>query len=161
MADYKIPEKCNFDEIDQSYSSNSCSPIIIIPTFEGVLINAPKKISLSGNTKVPLACSFAFSLRRDMGVFEDIENAIVFTVVDKKNNIPYSGKVANMDHPEPPPDAPRPPVKREDLPDHILGGYVNLDVADVVKMPKKQGTYIVYATISNFKSNILEFEISK
>ncbi|MDZ7581822.1 MAG: hypothetical protein U5R30_14845 [Deltaproteobacteria bacterium] len=88
-----------------------------------------------------------------------LETRKVFTVVDKDTHIIYSGKVPDIDHRIPEPDALKKSVKREALPDQILGGYVNLDVVKVVRMPKKTGKYVLYATISSFKSNVLEFEV--
>ena len=159
MADYKIPENCNFEDVGPGYSTNSCSPKIIIPTFEGLLINTPPKVLLSDAMTVKVACSFAFSLRRDLGVLERVENGIVFTVVNRETNIPYSGKMPNMDHSIPSPGRSKKTLKKEELPDQILESYVNLDLVKVVHMPKKTGRYLVYATISTFKSNIMEFEV--
>lgn len=159
MTEYIIPANCNFEDVGHAYSSNACSPEIIIPTFEGVLINAPKRIAYSDKMEVMLACTFAFSLKRDLGVFKDYANEIVFTVVDQSTKIPYSGKVADMDHRIPNPDAPPAPPNREELPEEYHESYVNLDLIDVTHMPKKHGKYLVYATISTFKSNVLEFEI--
>jgi hypothetical protein len=124
-----------------------------------VLINAPSRVFLSDAMTVKVACSFAFSLRRDLGLLESVENEIVFTVIDRETNLPYSGKVPSMDHPVPSPGGPRRALKREQLPDQILESYVNLDLVKVAHMPRKTGRYLAYATIATFKSNVLEFEV--
>ena len=59
--DYKIPESCNFDEIEHAFSSNACSPKIIKPEYQGVVINAPKTLVLKDDMEAYVACSFSFS----------------------------------------------------------------------------------------------------
>lgn len=161
---YTIPENCDSSDIDHEYSSNSCSPQIIKPAFEGVLINVPKKTMFNESMEVLLACTFAFSNKTDLGVFGDVSNAIVFTVVDTDTHIPYSGKVPGMDNLIPPPPMPnhsgnQNKVDPKDLPLQFYESYVNMNLLDTVGMPKKVGKYIVYATISTYKSNVLEIEI--
>ncbi|NTV48586.1 MAG: hypothetical protein HGB32_12505 [Geobacteraceae bacterium] len=159
MPDYKITKNCNFEDVYPGFSANSCSPEIIVPTFEGLLINTPPKVPLSAALSVKVACSFAFSLRRDLGVLERVENEIVFTVVDRETNITYSGKMPNMDHSIPSPGRSKKTLRREELPDQIIESYVNVDLVKVVRMQKKTGRYKVYATVSTFKSNTLDFEV--
>ncbi len=161
---YKIPDNCDFSKIDHAFSSNSCSPKIIKPVFEGVIINMPKKIFSGSDMTAFLACSFSFSNKRDLGFFGNVRNEIVFTVVDAEHHTPQSGKVPGIQNPIPVPS----PVhnnkynkenNKENLPLQYLRGYVNLDVFQVINASKKPGVYLAYATISTYKSNIIQFEI--
>jgi len=171
---YRIPKNCNFDDLNNrshlgrySYSFNSCSPEIFSPTFEGILINAPDKIVLQDTLTIKLACSFSFSIKRIVGfkLFEEVENSILFTVMDMGTQKSYSGKVPDLDLDKPfdtnpiPNPHPEPAPKKEALPDLIHRGYVNLNLAEVVRLPIKPGQYIAFATLATFKSNVLQFVI--
>lgn len=163
-TNYKIPVDCDFNVIDHAYSKNTCSPYIIKPAYEGVLINVSKKITFNENMEVLLACTFSFSNKTDLGVFEGVANSIVFTVIDTASHGPYSGKVPGMQNSIPPPPMPnhsgnQTKIDPEERPLQYRRGYVNVNLLNIVNMPKKVGHYIVYATISTYKSNVIEFDI--
>lgn len=159
MPDYRIPTQCDFNDVGHKYSSNSCSPEVLTRTFEGLLINAPEKIVMSKDMWLPVACTYAFSQRRDLGIFQDVAEAIEFTIVDQESKIAYAGRMFGIQNPIMNPDAPTEPVKREELPDNYYQGYVNPDLLKITNMPKKAGLYRVYATLKAFRSNDLTVEI--
>lgn len=161
---YKIPENCDFNDIDHTYSSNSCSPKMIKPAYEGVVINVPETIVFNDQMEVLMACTYSFSNKTKLGVFGNVSNAIVFTVIETEGHSPYSGKVPGITNSIPPPPMPshsgnQNKIDAKDLPLQYQEGYVNLNLLKTPGMPNKVGKYIVYATISTFKSNVVEFEI--
>ncbi|MFK5856885.1 MAG: hypothetical protein QM503_12205 [Bacteroidota bacterium] len=161
---YKIPESCDFHEIKHAFSSNACSPKILKPEFEGIIINAPKKMELTNDMEAFIACSFSFSNKTDLGIFNKVKNEILFTIVDTESHVPKSGKAPGTQNPvplKPSRNAPKSPAKNngDDIPLQYLRGYVNIDIFNTINTPKKVGKYVMYATISTYKSNVLEFEI--
>lgn len=162
-SDYEIPENCNFNTVDNTSSSNECSPKINTPTFEGLIINVPKIINFKDDMEAILACTYSFSNKTDLGNLKEVRNSIVFTVIDTKTHVPFSGVVQGLHNPILPPNlqATVNQMKKtsDEIPTQYQEGYVNINLFDVVSMPKETGKYIVYATVSNYKSNVVEFEI--
>ena len=43
----------------------------------------------------------------------------------------------------------------------IVGGYVNAELVELLRLPKKPAKYTVYATVADYKSNVMTVDVLK
>lgn len=138
-------------------SESSCSPKIESWGFRGILLNSPEKVLISSEFVIPLCGSHQLS-ELFINKFKRYDHEIVIVVTDTKSYKSYSGKLS------------KPGFKTEEytkaigsdeeLERNTAGGWFNIDVYDYVRsLPEKEGKYLIYATIGDFKSNVVEVEV--
>jgi hypothetical protein len=161
---YEIPSNCNYMNIGHKYSSNECSPIINDFDYTGLLINAPLIIDVSDDMVIPLASTYRHDINKPLNLSRSrgFHNSILFIVVNKESNELYSGSLPDMDHKIPPPktrNSNNSESSNKVMPKKIVGGYVNVELVDLLRLPKRPAKYFVYATVENYKSNVLSIEV--
>lgn len=82
---------------------------------------------------------------------EDANNEILFVVVNQTTGFVYSGKLPRFGISQ------RPDLKHPiaNDPSRYAKGYVNPDLVHVCGVPIANATYTVYATLGEYKSNVL------
>lgn len=174
---YEIPENCDFMSISNlDADENQCTPKLLDPffsEFSGILINGPKEIvwpsnaSLNdyppgpfGDTHGPLRLMIAgiASLKYStLGLNGDFGDSVLLVAVDQFTAKAYTGKMPTPDFmPEPKPEFPVENVGiSEDMPDSLVSSWFNLDLVHDLGLPIAEATYSVYATLGDYKSNVL------
>lgn len=166
---YEIPEKCDFENITELLSDNSCSPIINDSEFQGIVINGPKQVDFTGEmignsslniSQINLSCilNLKYNLLDLNGKFI---HHVLLVAVDKKTNQVFSGKMINetmisdnvFDSVE--------GISVDDFKDVLVTEYFNPNLVEVLKLPAKEAEYNVYATIADFKSNAIVINVVK
>jgi len=153
-----IDRKCDFSGDMEPLESNECTPPAPA-SLEGILINVPEEVHFEGSgtlkqtgTVLRLCgrCKFPHDFMDLGGSFYA---SIVFVAVDKTTHQTYSGRFEPVMNLEPPPE----PVGS--LPGISIGEFFNPDLADILRLPACEATYVVYATLGTFKSNVLEVRV--
>jgi hypothetical protein len=177
---YQIPENCDFTAIKNNNSENDCTPKLLSRNssiFTGILINGPKEVtwpkdaSLTdyppnhiGQTKGPLRLMIAGLMRAKyttMGLRGQFSYEILIVAINQKTAQTYSGKMPRGDfEPWPKPDAAKLALtpKREDFEEYresLSNSKFNLDLVHDLNLPISDATYTVYATLGEYKSNVL------
>jgi len=148
----------NFESVPLGNKSEStCSPKIESWDFRGIILNSPKKIRISDEFILPLCGTHQLS-ELFINKFKKYDHEIVIVVTDTSTYKSYSGKLSKPGFKSE--DYAKAIGSDEELERNTVGGWFNIDVFDYVKsLPEKEGKYIIYATIGDLKSNVVEVEI--
>lgn len=175
---YTIPTSCDFSLIISDNSENECSPKLKDPFFSpyvGILINGPKKVvwpknaslsdyppNLIGQTSGPLRLMIAGLVRAKystLGLRGQFSYDVVVTAVNQDTAETYSGKMPRGDFEYfPSDDIPPGTPRREDYIEYsesLYSSQFNLDLVHDLGLPFKAATYSVYATLGEYKSNVI------
>ena len=168
LSKFILPE-CNFSELETNTGGkNECSPKSVIEPFDsefrGIVINGPKEIIWPkgvkpqeagpfGSTKGPMRLMIAGYYRlpeSTLGLDGEFKNEILFVAVNQVTNSVYSGKILKFGTGR---------IKRGNRPKNdpagVSGGYANADLVNICGVPITPATYTVYATLGEYKSNVL------
>ena len=175
---FELPQNCNFREIGNNDNlSYECSPRLadeLFSEFTGLLINGPrvvewpKNVSLddyvvdpSGNSNSPLRFMIAgLSSVPDstLGLDGDVAYEVLVVAVNQNTAETYSGKMMFVGIPGPKPsDIPgvMPLDDALEQSDTIRQSHFNIDLVQNLEIPITDATYTVYATLGEYKSNVL------
>lgn len=174
---YTIPENCDFMVISNTDTGdNQCTPKLLDPffsKFSGVLINGPKEVvwpssaSLAdyppgpfGDTHGPLRLMIAGIVNvkySTLGLDGDFGENVLLVVVNEHTAQTYTGKMPSPDYaPAPPPEFPVEEVSySEETLNSLVSSWFNLDLVHDLGLPIAEATYTVYATLGEYKSNVL------
>lgn len=179
---YELPTKCDFSKVGHNASIETpCSPKLVdrfTSKFEGLLINAPlvvvwpKGVSISdfqsypggGNDsplKLPVA-GLSHVPDSTLGLNGFVAYEIVVVAVNQKTSEAYSGKMREFSGAVP---MVRPPeglgldvgstTEFEEPIDVSRKSFFNIDLVQSLRIPLIDATYTVYATLGDYKSNVL------
>jgi hypothetical protein len=173
---YEIPEDCDFMTVNNDDAGeNECTPKLLDPyfsEFSGILINGPKEVVWSGDispqdfpespwggTSGPLRLMIAGLVRlkySTLGLNGDFSGDVLVVAVDQKTAQTYSGKMPQVDFlPEPEPDVDTGAMMTEADRNMLITSMFNLDLVHDLDLPIIDATYSVYATLGEYKSNVL------
>jgi hypothetical protein len=169
LSGFILPE-CDFAALETNTGGqNECSPISVIQPFDsefrGIVINGPKQMVWPkgaepqeagpwGSTRGPARLMIAGYYRlpeSTLGLDGEFKNQVLFVAVNQTTHMAYSGKVPKFGK----------RYKRKDDrfsendPNRIKGGAVNADLVNICGVPITNATYTVYATLGEYKSNVL------
>ena len=148
-----------------SYDQSECSP-----TFEqfndkvrGIRINAPAKVKavfdgdgVSPESRIPLCVAMQFQADF-FAKYDHVYSRITIVAVDEATGKSYSGNLA-LSRPVMPPKR-NPSIPPEKLAAMTQRKYINVNLANYLHLPPAKGTYVVYATIEDNKSNTVTIEL--
>lgn len=179
---YELPQDCNFSKVVNNSGLNyDCTPKLrgSPKKFQGLLINGPKEVvwpnnyDLTGMAKTrdgdviasPIKLMIAGLTRLPSntlnlnGVFND---RVLIIAVNQKTGEVYSGRMqVSGSRPDPLPpifsDSSSVGSFKEDAANNtsIVGDRFNIDLIHNLGIPIENGTYTVYATLGDYKSNVL------
>lgn len=176
---YEIPSGCDFSLVVNYPEVNNCSPKLLdafFSPFEGVLINGPAEIvwpkssSLEdfspgalGQTEGPLRFMIAGLARVKfsyLGLRGQVSRSVLVVAVNQKTAKTYSGKMPSVERDfwSEPISAKAKGPRREDYPEYrdaLHSSNFNLDLVHDLGLPIEDAVYSVYATLGDFKSNML------
>ncbi len=147
-----------------------CSPRFEKTDEMGIIINAPEAIYLNEQNRGPFssgfadiivcgACKFKYDT---LGLNGDFIREILFVAVDTKTNENYSGKVTPVFAGLPggsPFDGNQ--KMNDEYKDHVITQYFNPNLARILALPEREAEYIIYATLGEYKSNVIKITIKK
>lgn len=181
---YELPQNCDFMEVGNNASKEfACSPRLLdrfTSPFRGLLINGPadvvwpKNISKDefttspfGGTSGPLRLMVAGLSKvpdSTLGLDVDAAHEILIVAVDQLTAKSYSGKMKFFGFRGSKPSAISlqselpgvfPKVDDYDKSDTARKKYFNIDLVENLGIPIVNATYSVYATLGEYKSNVL------
>ena len=164
---YELPENCDFVKDDEMTCAPRLSPEYD-DVFRGILINGPKVVAWpkDDSPKSYLKGPFGETIRGPFRLYVvvlftfpysmskiDFPSEILIVAVNQVTRQVYSGRRRPL--------APTPTAEEEetdDLADDAIGGYFKVSLVDDVKIPFTNATYTVYATLGEYKSNVLTIQ---
>ena len=180
---YLLPQECDFMQVSANSSVEvDCSPKLNDPffsSFEGLLINAakqsiwPKNVSMEdyaiypdGSNNSPLRLNIAGLANLPGSTFNmDFEVAyeILVVAVNEDTLETYSGKMNRVGVTGQKPPGALPGVKELKIiqeNEQLRTVYFNVDLVSNLNIPIIETTYSVYATLGEYKSNVLNIRTS-
>ncbi|MCP4486771.1 MAG: hypothetical protein GY820_05545 [Gammaproteobacteria bacterium] len=172
---YKMPENCDFMKISNlEAGENECTPVLLDPMFSeftGLLINGPKQVvwpadvSVSdyppgpfGDTHGPLRLMIAGLANVEystLGLKGDVSSNVLVVAVNQLTAGSYTGKMPEPEFlPEPAFGINEGSIE-EPVQEGVAGSWFNLDLVHDLSLPITEASYTVYATLGDYKSNIL------
>ena len=172
---YDIPESCDFLAVGNNDSIEyDCSPKLtdrFFSEFKGIIINTPKEIIWPDNTSVdeyqkypngnnnsPLKFMLSGLAHIPDSTLKnkaaEIAYQVVVIAVNQKTAKSYSGKMNQMGDIGEIPDM-IPDINNEPSPGITRKHYFNIDLVENLSIPIEEARYTVYATIGEYKSNIM------
>jgi hypothetical protein len=165
---YTLPTECDFRAVGNNAEEEfDCSPQLLdryFSPFQGLLINGPKdvtwpkdfdedniNINPMGDTSGPFKLMIAGLVKlpyNTMDLRGNFGKHIVLIAINQKTAQPYSGKMSVIGI-------------TDDGPDIDTAGYgdskqyFNIDLVQNLEIPITNATYTVYATLGDYKSNVL------
>lgn len=167
---YRIPEECDFRKVRERYVPNDCSPEIAARDFRGIVINAPKVVTIgergdlpwSGSVLfVPLCGTYVHSLGNDIGLRTDFAKSVLGVAVDARTHRTFSGKIMSDESPRRPDPSPEKRLSPKEMEGRTIKGYFNANLGESLRLPDSEAEYIVYATLGPYKSNVLRIRVQK
>lgn len=181
---YELPENCDFMEVGNNVSKEfACSPLLIdrfTSPFRGLLINGPANVvwpkdistdefttSPFGGTSGPLRLMIAGLSKvpdSTLGLDGNAAREILIVAVDQLTAKSYSGKMKFFGIRGSKPSvvslqSELPGVFQKvddyDKSDAARKKYFNIDLVENLGIPIMTATYTVYATLGDYKSNVL------
>lgn len=174
---YEIPENCDFMAISNADTGdNQCTPKLLDPFFSeftGLLINGPKEVVWPseaspeeyppgpfGETNGPLRLMVAGIVNVKYSTLDlngDFGDSVLLVAVDQLTSKSYTGKMQTPDFiPEPEHKLPvEEVVIQEETLNALVSSWFNLDLVHDLGLPIAEATYSVYATLADYKSNVL------
>jgi len=168
---YVLPKNCDYSKISNNSSmSHDCSPKLtdeFFSEYQGILINGPEKIFWSkdvdpgkmvvdptGNVDGPIKLIVAGFLKLPyvtLGLDGELSNNVILVAVNQKTAHTYSGKMIKFGF------SARPvvPGYGESQKGLDVQQYFSIDLVQNLEIPIINATYTVYATLGEYKSNVL------
>ena len=166
---YTLPQDCDFIR----GAARDCAPQLARTdvSFTGVLINGPKSViwpkndspdnymkdpfgeMMEGPFGLYIAIRYRFPYHT-LGLKGDFENDILIVAVNQATQQVYSGTLHRTGFSTPWPDDPDPRAV-EALKTRLSGGYFKFPMVEDLRLPIATATYTVYATLGEYKSNVL------
>jgi len=152
-----------------TFLRNECSPTLEEDRL-GVAIAAPESARFLDDPLQESSFVICGAYRvdsADVPSGKDPADTLVLVAVDEPGAV-YSSRAGDPDSPAEPDDdqGPAPSsaggeyvVSLADADRVIEGGYFNLDAVEVLSLPPKSATYVVYVTLGHHKSNALRVRL--
>lgn len=165
---YELPQDCDFMAVgNNSGREYDCTPKLrdgLFSKFQGLVINGPaetvwpENVSLedtmilpNGDSDGPLKLMVAGLLKLPANYLNmrgDFSNHVLLVAVNQKTAESYSGKMNVFGF-----SGESPPVSYGDF--DVTEQYFNIDLVQNLGIPIANATYSVYATLGEYKSNVL------
>jgi hypothetical protein len=142
---------------------HACSPSPPRPNWKGVVIRAPKTVTVKRGEAVGTSGAFTtipicgYSL---VSASIKPEKPMRIVAVNNSTGIVYSGEIVNLDpSPEAPPPLDEEPLSEKEVIGIDVGKYFNPNLADFVKIPHETAQYNVHVEYRNYKSNVVTINV--
>lgn len=167
---YELPQNCDFVRDDARDCAPQLTPKLGNP-FLGVLINGPQSViwpkndspdhymkdpfgqMMEGPFRLKIAIFFLFPYPT-LGLNGDFRNAILIVAVNQATKQVYSGKLHKTGF-RPPMPISLDPLAVKAREESFIGGHFKFPMVEDLRLPIATATYTVYATLGEYKSNVL------
>lgn len=170
---FELPLDCDFSKVGDNHTMKTdCSPVLKDPYFSefvGILINCPKEYIWPKNDSIenyqsfptggnnsPLKFTVAGLAKIPDSTLDfdgDVSYEILVIAVDQKTAKVYSSKMIKNGRPG---TKPTNTLSSNNLTqDFIRKHYFNIDLVGNANLPISEADYTVYATIGDYKSNVI------
>lgn len=163
------PETPDFDSVAlDSHVRHKCSPEFdqFDTKVKGIKINAPDEIEatfdeeekiVSPFTRFPVCIAMQFPLKNMLN-YAQPRSLITLVMVNKTTGESFSGNLSYS--------RPMGPSPKMDLPEKIIETrvqryYYNVNLCRYLRLPAAPGTYFLYATFEEYKSNTLTVNLKE
>lgn len=165
---YVLPQDCDFNAGDM----RTCAPQLLPPysnPFRGILINGPKIVEWPKNDSPDnymldpfgrtMGSPFILNISglyqlpyATLGLSGDFSYEILVVAVNEKTSEVYKGKMERVGDVSILPELPSDEVNDKN---RISSSHFYLDLVNDLDIPITSAAYIVYATLGEYKSNVL------
>ncbi|HET6149103.1 MAG TPA: hypothetical protein VFH68_16315 [Polyangia bacterium] len=163
----KINRDCDFSQVERTYASYPCTPVLTPEHENFIRINAPEEVTFIPrgdrplNEKTPFIICGALQMRTEtlaeLGVRGDATDAVMLVAVDAKTNKTYSGHIGQLGTPDPMPED----LHTAMVPGYLIGESFNPNLVRSFDLPPVETDYYVHAVIGPFKSNVLKVRLRR
>lgn len=148
-----------------SLDSYPCSPVIddFDVEFRGILLNAPAEVYLDaagpGPPPIVVCGTYAFDWNY-LGLEGEFLPSISLVVVEEETQESRTASMQVIENPDE-----RPPIWEEegldpaDFEGRVIEEHFNPDVGELLELPRKPATYLIYATLGTYKSNVVRVRV--
>ncbi|MDH3213178.1 MAG: hypothetical protein OEM05_11895 [Myxococcales bacterium] len=159
------PPDSAFDEVAAgSFSANACTPVIdeFDVDYRGLKIHAPTRVQFPAGSETPriVVCGTGVFDWNYMDLDGDFLEAIVIVAVNDQTHESRSGRMQIIEN-----RAMGPPVReklglsKEDFKNRSIQKHFNPDIGALLELPATPGSYTVYATLGQYKSNVVQIRL--
>jgi hypothetical protein len=166
-----MPEDAEFDAVVAgSLMPNGCTPELDQDDFDfrGIRIQAPTRVEFQPGRIDPLFGAFARLMicgvycfdGNYLGLREQFLERLVLVAVDAKRHRAFSTSLQAVPNAVAGPD----PFEGlmltdDDWEGRTVTGYFNPNLAEVMPLPADEATYVVYAVLGSYVSNVLQMTV--
>lgn len=157
-------EPRNFENIPlNSYEPSECSPESPGPSWRGMVIRAPERVTFEKGRESSIDGAFAAIPICGYYLIEYSQmpeaQAMRFVATDIGTGIRYFGDLLEQDESPEEPEPDDEPADPEELEGMASGGYFNSNLAHYVELPEASGLYDVYVEWGETRSNVVRIEV--
>jgi hypothetical protein len=167
LMEPKINRDCDFSQVERTYASYPCTPVLT-PEHENLIrINAPEEVAFVPrgdrplNEKTRFVICGALQMRTEtlaeLGIRGDATDAVMLVAVDTKTNQTYSGHIGHLGTPDPMPED----LRTAPVPGYLIGESFNPNLVRSFDLPPVETDYYVHAVLGPFKSNVLKVRLRR
>ncbi len=165
----KINHQCDFSQVDATYASYPCTPVLEAEDENVIRINAPEEVAFTVLDDGPLdermanfiicgAMRMRAETLHEMGILDALD-ALLLVAVDVKTHKSYTGPIADLGLPEPLPED----LKTNSPPmiGYVFGESFSPNLVRSFELPAVETDYDVHVVLSPFKSNVLRVRLRR
>jgi hypothetical protein len=151
-----VTDETMFKSVVNTQGPNPCSPKDPGPAWRGILIRAPKQVSLtpvSGDSPAIIIPVCGYYMLEVLSLLDSAQQMKMIAKNLKSGRV-YQGDVIDRDpSPEIPPPDDKPLDPATLLPGLAIGAYFNKNLAEYVNLPRAPAIYEVYVEYGGLQSN--------
>jgi hypothetical protein len=165
----KINRQCDFSQVEETYTSYPCTPVLEAEDENVIRINAPEEVLFTVIDDGPLdermanfiicgAMMMRGETLHELGI-RDALDALLLVAVDVKTHRSYAGPIAQLGMPEPMPED----LKKDLSPmvGYLFGESFNPNLVRSFELPAVETDYDVHVVLGPFKSNVLRVRLRR
>jgi hypothetical protein len=167
MTEPKIDRQCDFSQVERTFASYPCTPVLGPEHVNVIRINAPEEVTFVPHGDEPLGEDTRFVIcgaiqmltdtLDQLGIRGDTLDALMLVAVDARNNRTYTGAIARFGTREPMPDD----LRKPRTPGYLIGESFNPNLVLSFDLPPAETDYYVHAALGPFKSNVLKVRLRR
>ncbi len=148
-----------FENVDySSFEKSACSPSLD-EDFRGLVIAAPETVAMSDEYIFPVCGSYRVA-SDFYEQFQSFSNEIVVVAVDAETHTPYASTLLDPEY-DPGVYDDDEPVDEDAAEPYLVAGWFNVNLFEFLEeLPRKPGSFHVYAMIGDLKSNTLLVKVA-
>jgi len=165
----KINRRCDFSQVEETYTSYPCTPVLEAEDENVIRINAPEEVLFTVLDDRPLDERMAYfvvcgammmraEILHELGILYVLD-ALVLVAFDVRSHQSYTGRIARLGMREPIPED----LKTNSPPmvGYLFGESFNTNLVRSFELPAVETDYDVHVVLGPFKSNVLRVRLRR